>query len=148
MFSIVVISGEWSEWGDWSPCTTTCGAGVQHSTRTCNNPSNGGRDCGGEAAKDQACINKDCAAGDTKYHVYLQLKLIELYRLLLVLEWRQCKKLVIKDKEKRVVIYAGFSNVRPSDRFLNYPVCQFRVSGLLSQASQMNVVYYRYTFGS
>lgn len=32
------IDGDWSEWSDYTPCSRTCGGGVQIKRRRCNNP--------------------------------------------------------------------------------------------------------------
>lgn len=32
------VNGGWEPWSEWSPCTRTCGAGVQNSHRDCINP--------------------------------------------------------------------------------------------------------------
>lgn len=32
------INGEWGQWSPWSECTKSCGAGISHSERECNNP--------------------------------------------------------------------------------------------------------------
>ncbi|CAH3174635.1 unnamed protein product, partial [Porites evermanni] len=52
------INGGWSEWSDYSPCSRTCGGGVQYRERTCTNPppTNGGKECSGESkAKWKIC---------------------------------------------------------------------------------------------
>jgi hypothetical protein len=51
-------------WSEFSECSTTCGTGVQISTRTCSNPAkeHNGRDCEGEASSVKSCDNKDACA--------------------------------------------------------------------------------------
>ncbi|XP_019645297.1 PREDICTED: receptor-type tyrosine-protein phosphatase U-like [Branchiostoma belcheri] len=51
------VDGGWSEWGDWSSCSVSCGEGNMTRTRTCDNPSPayGGRDCEGTASETQTC---------------------------------------------------------------------------------------------
>lgn len=42
---------EWSNWGEWSPCSESCGEGVRSRSRTCE--------------KDPDCPNDDdCDGGD------------------------------------------------------------------------------------
>lgn len=52
-----MVNGEWSSWSVWTSCSRTCGAGVQHAYRLCNNPSPalGGRYCVGSRARHQTC---------------------------------------------------------------------------------------------
>ncbi|WAQ94725.1 CRUM1-like protein [Mya arenaria] len=54
--------GQWSVWGNWSECTTTCGRGQMSRKRLCTNPtpSNGGDDCAGLSEDFQPCNNTDC----------------------------------------------------------------------------------------
>ena len=44
-----MIAGDWSTWGDWSTCSSSCGGGVRERRRVCDNPiaSCGGPECVG-----------------------------------------------------------------------------------------------------
>ncbi|XP_044166631.1 thrombospondin-2-like isoform X1 [Acropora millepora] len=57
-----VINGGWSDYGDWSACSVTCGAGQQERVRTCTNPppSNGGAQCSGSNKETRSCNNGPC----------------------------------------------------------------------------------------
>ena len=41
------IAGDWSSWGDWSTCNSSCGGGVRERRRMCDDPtpSCGGLEC-------------------------------------------------------------------------------------------------------
>ncbi|XP_076085387.1 sushi, von Willebrand factor type A, EGF and pentraxin domain-containing protein 1-like [Mytilus galloprovincialis] len=56
------LDGAWGEWNDWSPCSATCGDGIETSTRTCTSPPPEGEGsiCQGEGAKTQSCNLMDC----------------------------------------------------------------------------------------
>ena len=58
--SFVCRSGGWSLWSSWTPCTQTCGQGMQKSVRACTNPApeEGGQDCTGTATRFRFCIRK------------------------------------------------------------------------------------------
>lgn len=51
------IHGSWGAWSEWSPCSRTCGAGVEFAHRHCDNPApaNGGRYCTGDRKKYRIC---------------------------------------------------------------------------------------------
>lgn len=51
------VHGSWGPWSDFSPCSVTCGVGLQMSTRFCNNPppKHGGQGCQGDASRYQIC---------------------------------------------------------------------------------------------
>ncbi|MCP4487021.1 MAG: thrombospondin type-1 domain-containing protein [Gammaproteobacteria bacterium] len=51
------VNGEWSDWGEWGACDSTCTGGNQERTRSCTNPepAHGGTDCQGDATESQAC---------------------------------------------------------------------------------------------
>ena len=64
MFNIIshAVDGEWSDWKDWSPCSTTCGAGTQERERTCTEPrpAFGGKDCAGVSRERKSCQGIPC----------------------------------------------------------------------------------------
>ena len=47
IYSWFLVHGGWSDFGDWGPCSVSCGGGKHSRTRVCNNPSPefGGNDC-------------------------------------------------------------------------------------------------------
>ncbi|XP_068167090.1 A disintegrin and metalloproteinase with thrombospondin motifs 13 [Antennarius striatus] len=58
----LVVHGSWSDWSDFSPCSRTCGGGVTHRTRKCNNPrpAFGGDDCHGLDVEAELCHRRSC----------------------------------------------------------------------------------------
>ncbi|XP_068700145.1 uncharacterized protein [Montipora foliosa] len=58
------VNGNYTEWGDWSPCSLSCGPGFMVRTRTCTNPppSNSGFDCTrlGKPVQSTQCYLVDC----------------------------------------------------------------------------------------
>ncbi|XP_023217439.1 A disintegrin and metalloproteinase with thrombospondin motifs 7-like [Centruroides sculpturatus] len=56
------INGEWGSWSPWSECSRSCGAGVMHSERHCDNPmpGNGGQYCIGERKRYRICQTEPC----------------------------------------------------------------------------------------
>uniref|UniRef100_A0A8C5PGP1 A disintegrin and metalloproteinase with thrombospondin motifs 7 n=1 Tax=Leptobrachium leishanense TaxID=445787 RepID=A0A8C5PGP1_9ANUR len=56
------VDGLWGSWSSWSPCTRTCGAGIQSAERHCNNPTPryGGRYCLGERKRYRVCNIAPC----------------------------------------------------------------------------------------
>jgi hypothetical protein len=56
------VAGGWSEWGKFSACTRSCGGGVKHAERVCNNPAprDGGLFCLGESRQYKICNTKPC----------------------------------------------------------------------------------------
>ncbi|XP_055852459.1 A disintegrin and metalloproteinase with thrombospondin motifs 9 [Episyrphus balteatus] len=59
------VNGGWGPWSAFTPCSMTCGGGVQESKRECNNPfpSNGGKYCGGSRKKYRSCNTQNCPQG-------------------------------------------------------------------------------------
>ncbi|XP_019949577.2 A disintegrin and metalloproteinase with thrombospondin motifs 13 [Paralichthys olivaceus] len=60
--SSVVVHGSWSSWSQFSRCSRTCGGGVTHRTRQCNNPrpAFGGSDCQGLDIEAELCHQQPC----------------------------------------------------------------------------------------
>lgn len=56
------VNGGWSFWGYWGRCSVSCGAGVRHRARTCNNPppAHGGARCRGESKEVSYCESSSC----------------------------------------------------------------------------------------
>ena len=73
------IDGGWSDFGNWSQCTTTCGPGQKTKTRECNQPppSNGGAACAGESIETTECENAPCGTStsqrgdERRYYIYI-----------------------------------------------------------------------------
>ncbi|XP_032777784.2 semaphorin-5A isoform X1 [Daphnia magna] len=61
--SIPPIDGQWSDWGDWSECTASCGGGFRSRLRRCDNPppQHGGTDCSGCGVEYQTCNVHSCS---------------------------------------------------------------------------------------
>ncbi|XP_062857960.1 hemicentin-1 [Trichomycterus rosablanca] len=56
------VSGNWGTWLPWSPCSETCGTGMQTRIRLCNSPppSFGGPPCQGPDTQTQVCTERSC----------------------------------------------------------------------------------------
>lgn len=59
------VDGGWSEWGAWSECSRTCGAGISIVERRCDDPepANGGRFCIGKRRRYKICNSEPCPEG-------------------------------------------------------------------------------------
>ncbi|XP_049885414.1 uncharacterized protein LOC126380199 [Pectinophora gossypiella] len=59
-----LLSGGWSGWGAWGPCSQSCGAGKRSRTRSCTRPvpSGGGKNCIGSKTEFMACYLSPCEA--------------------------------------------------------------------------------------
>ncbi|CAB4000667.1 iron-sulfur NUBPL isoform X1 [Paramuricea clavata] len=55
----ILVHGRWSDWGNWTVCSVTCGKGRQLRFRSCTNPKPpfGGRDCKGAREGKQDCMD-------------------------------------------------------------------------------------------
>nr|XP_054763764.1 uncharacterized protein LOC129270400 [Lytechinus pictus] len=60
----IILTGGWSSWGEWSPCTSQCGTGQSFRTRHCNNPypSNDGQPCLGQLVEEKDCFQDICTS--------------------------------------------------------------------------------------
>ncbi|XP_041643226.1 A disintegrin and metalloproteinase with thrombospondin motifs 13 isoform X2 [Cheilinus undulatus] len=58
----VVVHGSWSSWSEFTPCSRSCGGGVTHRTRKCNNPrpAFGGNECEGPDIEAELCHQQPC----------------------------------------------------------------------------------------
>ncbi|XP_042265065.1 A disintegrin and metalloproteinase with thrombospondin motifs 7 isoform X1 [Thunnus maccoyii] len=56
------VNGGWASWSDWSPCSRSCGAGVQSAQRDCDNPvpKYRGKYCLGERRRYKICNTMPC----------------------------------------------------------------------------------------
>ncbi|KAM3620522.1 uncharacterized protein V6R79_024924 [Siganus canaliculatus] len=56
------VAGNWGSWLPWSPCSETCGRGLQSRVRLCNNPPPAfkGPQCEGSDAQTQVCKDRPC----------------------------------------------------------------------------------------
>ncbi|XP_026831616.1 A disintegrin and metalloproteinase with thrombospondin motifs 9 isoform X2 [Drosophila erecta] len=59
------VNGGWGPWTPFTPCSLTCGGGVQESRRECNQPvpENGGKYCTGSRKKYRSCNTHQCPPG-------------------------------------------------------------------------------------
>ena len=56
------MNGGLSEWTGFSPCSVSCGTGVQSRVRYCTEPypQHGGDECTGNSTDTKSCNIKDC----------------------------------------------------------------------------------------
>ena len=55
-----LVDGEYSPWGVWGECSTTCAEGVQNRTRECFGMEHGGTACEGEPSQTRECNEREC----------------------------------------------------------------------------------------
>ncbi|XP_038571299.1 hemicentin-1 isoform X3 [Micropterus salmoides] len=65
------VAGNWGSWQPWSPCSETCGKGMQSRIRLCNNPPPAfdGPQCEGSDTQTQVCKETPCPACDPKIYL-------------------------------------------------------------------------------
>ncbi|XP_043799822.1 A disintegrin and metalloproteinase with thrombospondin motifs 7-like isoform X3 [Apis laboriosa] len=63
------IDGGWGEWGSWSECSRTCGAGVSIVERKCDHPepAHSGKFCIGERRRYKICNTDPCPEGTPSF---------------------------------------------------------------------------------
>lgn len=56
------VSGGWSDWSNWTACSSSCGNGIQAKFRLCNNPKPqaGGDSCSGKNVMFKSCVIAKC----------------------------------------------------------------------------------------
>ncbi|XP_060068930.1 A disintegrin and metalloproteinase with thrombospondin motifs 16-like [Ylistrum balloti] len=60
-----VTAGGWSDWGSWTTCSRTCGTGMLHRRRICNNPRpKNHATCSGDEYEAELCNTTPCS-GDS-----------------------------------------------------------------------------------
>ncbi|WAR30204.1 SEM5A-like protein [Mya arenaria] len=59
------VDGGWSEWTSWDTCSVSCGVGIQHRERSCDNPTPSlfGQHCFGYNRDDKICLGPTCQHG-------------------------------------------------------------------------------------
>lgn len=89
------IHGGWSDWGSWSECSRTCGAGVSITERQCDHPvpAFGGKFCVGERRRYRVC-NTEVGIMNTSSAAHLhrldEISSIYSYAILLTLALKFC----------------------------------------------------------
>ena len=75
---VILVDGEWSEWGAWSPCTGSCGAATRTRTRQCDDPppNNKGQFCVGRPYQTIGCSPAGGQCEDTGEWYYNDLIVI------------------------------------------------------------------------
>ena len=67
LITICLFSADrWSDWVDWSPCSATCGVGMQMTTRRCLDDRLGSLHCRGLMALRRPCSIQRCLEGKKK----------------------------------------------------------------------------------
>ena len=72
VYTVLIVNGQWSVWGDFNRCNVTCGGGKMERTRNCDNPppQHYGLECVGSEI-DYVDCNTEACPGDGKYHLKL-----------------------------------------------------------------------------
>ena len=64
--NIFAVDCQWSTWGQWSPCSKTCGMATRERTRTeAQEAMNGGAACQGIATQLDVCTSISCPTTTT-----------------------------------------------------------------------------------
>ncbi|XP_078378395.1 SCO-spondin-like isoform X2 [Oculina patagonica] len=56
------VDGGWSSWSTWTPCSKSCGTGLQERSRGCTQPTpeHGGKPCHGDSRESRWCNTQSC----------------------------------------------------------------------------------------
>jgi len=67
---VVSVNGGWSQWGEWSDCSTTCDLGVKSRQRTCTDPvpQENGQPCNGSDEDAAECMLSYCPGKTISYN--------------------------------------------------------------------------------
>ena len=59
---VSAVDGNWTSWGSWGECSSSCGTGITSRHRTCTAPAPTGlgKDCIGEASSYEVCVKSAC----------------------------------------------------------------------------------------
>lgn len=100
--SYLSVAGNWGAWLPWSPCSETCGKGMQTRLRLCNNPppSFEGPSCEGPDTQTQVCNERNCPGKRSGENYYFYLKR------LFTQKWKCCKM-------KQMLLAGRSANVQP-----------------------------------
>ena len=75
LFFLVTVDGNFTNWGPWGPCSSSCGPGIQVRYRNCTNPPpiNNGSDCVGPRNDTQVCNLGACPGNSKVFSDFLSL---------------------------------------------------------------------------
>lgn len=61
--AFIGVDGSWSDWSEFSECSTTCGSGSKRRSRSCDSPApqGDGKACEGDQDETVECISHSCA---------------------------------------------------------------------------------------
>ena len=61
-YNNISVDGDWSQWSNWTSCSTSCGIGSHIRRRSCSNPTpqHGGDNCMGNDTQTHSCFVRDC----------------------------------------------------------------------------------------
>ena len=62
---VTLVNGGWTDWEEWSSCSSPCGGGYQTRSRNCTNPApaNGGFQCSVPAKDMRDCVDNSPCPG-------------------------------------------------------------------------------------
>ncbi|XP_013391987.1 tolloid-like protein 2 isoform X2 [Lingula anatina] len=126
-----VVNGGWSNWGNWSGCSVTCGGGTGTISRQCNNPAprNGGAPCVGQASRTVLCGTKLCPGTSEHPTCPPQDNPTQLRAPITINPWPRgtdypsgsdCYWEVSAPEGEGLTFYFGFINIEPDGANCNY----------------------------